>query len=323
MSNPTDIVIGIDGGASTTRVIVSDLRGNVLSHAQCGSSFAPKNPTATKNVQQTIRNALATANRRPQEVKSLVAGIAGYDRISDMIWVQPLTAAPGIICTRHHLNDAMVAHSGAFLGEPGIIVIGGSGCIILGITEAGRQIRNYDFLHYAPGGARFLGLNVMHEALAGNIDPSDENLIQKILAHWQAPTLEKIRERGAAGFMAHPIELDNTLRTLAPTITAAASGGSRLAQRVCDNAIEQIVVGVKMIAPLFAQQPPPTALIGSVANSDYFKKNLSRKLSEANCQPIEPRLSPTAGAVLMALKKLNVGIDDQVIENLRKNPQAR
>jgi glucosamine kinase len=317
MSNPRDIVIGIDGGGSTTRAIASDLHGNVLGHAQGGSSFAAKDPAATLNVQQTINTALAMANRQPSDIKSLVAGVAGYDRKSDLIWVEKLTAVPGILCQRFHVNDALVAHSGAFVAETGIVIIAGSGCIIFGITPGGRQIRNYDFLHYAPAAARFLGLEAMHELLAGNLDPSDENLTRQILQHWQAPTLEKFRETGSAGFVANPIERDNKLSTLAPTITAAAGDGSRLAQRVCDRAIFQIVIGVQLLSPLFATQPVSTALVGSVANSDYFKKNLSQRLREANCNVIEPRLSPTAGAVLLALRQLNVPIDEQVINNLQ------
>jgi glucosamine kinase len=318
MSNPTDIVIGIDGGASTTRVIVSDLHGNVLGHGMGGSCFSPQYANAAKNVQQAIEKALVMADRRARDVKSLTAGIAGYDRISDIVWVKTLTALAGIACPCQHVNDALVAHSGAFVSELGIVIIAGSGCILFGITPAGQHIRNYDFLHYAPAGSKLLGLYAMQEALAGNIDDSDQNLLRQILVHWRVPTLEKIREMGASGFMAQLPELDTTLRTLAPAITAAASKGSHLAQRVCNQAISITVLGVKIMSPLMPQ-PLSTALVGSVANSDYFKKHLSQALRDANCPVVEPRLPPTAGAVLLALKKLEVQIDDEVIDNLRKS----
>lgn len=43
----------------------------------------------------------------------------------------------GIDCLKQHVNDAVVAHSGALLKDPGIIVISGTGSIIYALTEEG------------------------------------------------------------------------------------------------------------------------------------------------------------------------------------------
>ena len=40
-----------------------------------------------------------------------------------------------------------VAWAGALTLQPGIIVIAGTGCIVFGVTETGREVRNYSFEH--------------------------------------------------------------------------------------------------------------------------------------------------------------------------------
>jgi glucosamine kinase len=67
----------------------------------------------------------------------VVIGIVGYDTPSDLNWIAPLTKLPELTCPVWHVNDAVSAHSGALMGRSGIIVIAGTGSIIVGITEDG------------------------------------------------------------------------------------------------------------------------------------------------------------------------------------------
>lgn len=48
------------------------------------------------------------------------------------------------------VSDAVVAHVGAFRGDPGIVAICGTGSLVFGVTAAGEQISNYECVHYAP-----------------------------------------------------------------------------------------------------------------------------------------------------------------------------
>lgn len=128
------VVIGIDGGGTHTRVMVSDLEGNVLSYIERGSASIYKDQHATQNVHEAITEALHMAGRTNKQVQALVAGIAGYDNPSDLDWITPLTDLPGFTFPKWHVNDAVSAHSGALMTQPGIVVIAGTGSIIVGIT---------------------------------------------------------------------------------------------------------------------------------------------------------------------------------------------
>ncbi|MEV5029942.1 N-acetylglucosamine kinase [Paenibacillus sp. LPE1-1-1.1] len=314
------VVIGIDGGGTHTRVMVCDLRGHVLSYIERGSASFYKDENAVQNVQGALADALRQANRAHDHVQALVAGVAGFDAPNDLEWITPLTELPGLTCPKWHVNDAVSAHAGALLGEPGIVVIAGTGSIIVGITEDGQFIRNYDFHHYAASAARFIAYDAVYEILAGNTDGTDQELVQAMLAHWQFSSIDGLAAAAKKGFAEDRRERDKQFGEFAPAITAAAAQGSSTAIRVCSRAVDQIKVGLELIAASFASSEVTVTFIGSVANSPYFLERLNERLLHGNRKQYrvaKPQLSPVIGSVLLALKNLNIPIASDVIENLR------
>ena len=317
------LVIGIDGGGTHTRVLVADLAGRVVACAAGGGASVKHEPRARKNVRQTIGEALSLAGAHPQDVIGLTAGIAGYDRPADLKWVSALTNVPGLRCARAHVNDAVVAHRGAFGGGSGIIVIAGTGSITFAINELGRQVRNFDFHHYAWSGAPALGREAVYEILAGHADSSDAALTERVMRHLGATTTGELRELGAGGFKPDRHERNRLFGQMAPIVTDSALQGSSLAQAICDRAIHQVIVGVRMIGGMFGRRPIPVALIGGVANSGYFKQCITARLhADDNYRVMTPQFSAAAGAVLMALASAGVTVNDAILSKLRQHPQA-
>ncbi|PYI57280.1 BadF/BadG/BcrA/BcrD ATPase family protein [Paenibacillus flagellatus] len=324
--NTSGVVIGMDGGGTHTRVMVADCEGNVLAYVEKGASSIRKDLQAMQNVREALEEALLQAGRDISEVMALTAGMAGLDSESDLEWVLPMTALDGLDCPKQHVNDAVVAHSGALLSEPGIIVISGTGSIIFAMNENGRAIRNYDAHHYAASAARFLSYDATFELLAGNVDDSDQDLVDEMLRFWEAPSVEELTQLALQGFVADRRERNRKFAQLAPAITEAAMGGSRLARTVCDRAVHQIVVGVEIVASRFSGSEVAVALIGSVVNSDYFQRQLTSALKTGNNKRyrlVPPVFSPVAGAVLMALKQLGLTPGQAVLQRLGQHPRSR
>ncbi|TFE24510.1 BadF/BadG/BcrA/BcrD ATPase family protein [Cohnella luojiensis] len=319
----SEVVIGIDGGGTYTRVMVSDLDGNVLSYIERGSASIYKDEQATLNVHEAIAEALHMTGRTSEQVQALAAGIAGYDNPSDLDWIIPLTDLPGLTCPKWHVNDAVSAHSGALMTQPGIVVIAGTGSIIAGITEDGQFIRNYDFHHYATSAARFISYDAVYETLAGHSNATDSNLIRLMLEHWNVSSISEFAAVAIRGFTEDRRERDKRFGEFAPFITAAAEHGSSVAVRVCNRAIDQMKVGIELIASSFISNEVAATFIGSVVNSPYFYRALSEQLSTAGSNKrytvVKPQFSPVAGSVLLALKNLNIPIDKAIINNLHKS----
>ncbi|MEF3306850.1 BadF/BadG/BcrA/BcrD ATPase family protein [Paenibacillus sp. GYB003] len=321
-----EVVIGIDGGGTHTRVMVADLEGNVLAYEENGASSINKDLQARQNVRQAIAEALRQAGRQAGRVKALTAGIAGYDSESDLEWVVPLTEVEGLDCPKWHVNDAVVAHSGALLSEPGIIVISGTGSILFAVTEEGRPVRNYDLRHYAASAARFLAYDATFELLAGRVDESDRTLARQLVAHWGLDSAPELASLALQGFADDHRERNRKFAELAPAITEAALHGSRLARTVCDRAADQIVVGVEMLAAYFSGPDVAVSLIGSVVRSPYFREKLAAELSAGRNKRYrlaDPAFSPVAGAVLMALKQAGAPIGAETLRRLGQHPRSR
>ncbi|MCK0473230.1 BadF/BadG/BcrA/BcrD ATPase family protein [Halalkalibacter sp. APA_J-10(15)] len=320
MSSQCKAVIGIDGGGSHTRVVVVDTEGNVRSYVERGASSIKKDLNAVTNAQQAIEEALFQASIDVKNVKGLTAGIAGLDSEEDYKWANELTRIEGLECSKWIVNDAVVAQSGAFLMKPGIVAISGTGSIIFAINEMGKSIRNYDFHHYAYSAARFLSYEAIFGVLSENTNKSDQLFIENVLSYWDLRTIDQLRSLGMRGFLADRRERDKYVGKMGPLVTEAAEGGSDLARRICDRAIEQLAVGIGILGSCFSSSSVSVACIGSVLTSPYMKKTLTEVLQKNNGKTYkvqEPILSSVSGAALMALVNSGVSIDQDMIAHLQ------
>jgi glucosamine kinase len=321
MSGNSGIVIGIDGGGTHTSIMAADFEGKVLAYVKTGGSSPRKDTNARSHVQKGVLQAVVDAGSELKDVKGLVAGLAGLDSEEDRSWAEELTEMSGLNCPRWHVNDAIVAHAGAFSNKPGVIVISGTGSILFAINEDGRHVRNYDFHHYAPSAARFLSYDAVFELLASNAEPSDQRFVRKVFDFWKVDSVSKLRDLGMEGFIEDRRERDRKFGDMGPLVTEAAVEGSALARKVCDRAIEAIVVGVKLLGSCFKSDEVPVAFIGSVASSAYIKNTLTSALIAASGKKFrikEPALPAVAGAVLMALQRCEVPVDERMAANLRE-----
>ncbi|SER23963.1 glucosamine kinase [Gracilibacillus ureilyticus] len=321
MSSRLDVVIGIDGGGTHTRVLIADLEGNKLSYTEKGASSIKKDLKAVENVHEAIREALSLASCEISNVKGITAGIAGLDSVEDYKWADELVSIEGLNCPKWIVNDAVIAQSGAFLMEPGIVVVSGTGSIIFAINESGKEIRNFDFHQYAYSAARFLSYDVIFEILSGNINHTDQHLVEAVLTYWNVKNINELRLLGLEGFIEDERERNRFFGRMGILVTEAANDGSDLAKRVCNRSIHQLVVGIEILGSCFSSDFVPVAYIGSVLASPYMKTVLTESLQQRSRKIYEvrdPVLSAVSGAVLMALTKLELPITEEIINRLKK-----
>ncbi|MCL2528175.1 MAG: hypothetical protein FWE42_07110 [Defluviitaleaceae bacterium] len=312
------VIVGIDGGGTYTRVAITDADGNLLSYIEYKGGVARrKNPNPKANIFNAIQEALKKAGCDLSHVMGLAAGIAEYDSEEDLVWIRELTKIDGLQCPVQHINDSVVANAGAHLLKPGIIAISGTGSIILGISETGQHIRNYDFCHYAATAARFLSYDCVHQIIAGNAEHSDASLVNAALSHFGAEDVPALSKVGGEGFLRDRMERDKHFGDFAPVITTAALQGSRLAMFICNKAASDIVTGIRLVGSCFASGSVPVALIGSVVNCEFIKKEVDRLLLEERQNKhyclVEPAVPPAFGAVIIAMQLCGINLSEKVL----------
>jgi glucosamine kinase len=312
------MVIGIDGGGTTTRALAVDMTGAALAYVETGGTNPQHNVDAQAQMHAAIRQVLTAASHQFADVMHLTAGIAGLNEPPDLSWAEQHTAVPGLTCPRVHLNDAEVAHAGAFGVGPGIIAIAGTGSIIFAVTHTGRRLTNDAFYHYAAA-ARHLAFTTMHHLLLGEAGLDDEGFLAQVLHYWQVPDLATLRE-----LVINQADEDNQHIKRAyggmATIITAAAATSPLARRMCDEVVRVLTEGVRLLGHCFAQLDVSVALVGSLARSQAICDTLAAVLARApeRCyHVVEPSLPPVAGAALLSLSHAGIPVDDTLRARLR------
>lgn len=318
-----DMVIGIDGGGTRTRVAVADLGGRVLGVAERGGASTEFNDpeTARRNLREGVRTALADAGRSSDDVSALTAGVAGLGSSRDYAETERALNIDALACEAHVVNDAVVAHIGALRGDPGIVAICGTGALVFGVTAGGNQVSNYDCLHYARAAAHNLGERALHALLSGEF-PTDWGLKDQLLDSWDCESMADLRAvvRDEGRFT--NASSGNPLDRVAPLVTTAAADGDVVARAICDDSIAEVLTGIRLVGG-FLDAPVAVAPAGSVLQSDYMSAELRRQCADADgYRVVEPAMSPVGGAVFNAINRMT-GADDTVVEQLTDHAVGR
>lgn len=203
---------------------------------------------------------------------------------------------------------------GAFGLGPGVMVVAGTGSMILGITRAGRRLRNASFLHYA-GGARHLSFDVVQHILAASrttvARPSgDDGLVNAALAHWNAADERGLYEAVVAEAGDDRDEVKRHYGAFAPVATRH-SATSPLAADALARLVDKTRVGIELVAAGFPGGPVPVVLEGGLVCSGEFRSMLEAAFTGGGsmCHPAAPMLAPAEGAALMALRSVGSTAD--------------
>ena len=156
--------LGVDGGQTSTTAVIGDQGGRVLGMGQGG----PSNHVSAANFIDAITASLraaysqagldATAARFASACLGFSGGPADKQAILDQ-----MLASDRILVT----DDAAIALSGALAGEPGIVVIAGTGSIAFGRNAQSRTARagGWGYLFGDEGGAFWIVREALRAAL--------------------------------------------------------------------------------------------------------------------------------------------------------------
>jgi N-acetylglucosamine kinase-like BadF-type ATPase len=309
MSRST-LVIGIDGGGSKTTALIADEQGHALAQIQ-GKATNPHVvgfDTAAVTLSQLIQGLCSDVRCDPAEIRSVVAGVAGVGREADRKRLREDLA--GILepdGIRLHTvgieTDARIALEAAFGGASGVILIAGTGSIVMGKTARGDivSVGGWGRILGDEGGGYFIG----REALMAVVQELDGRGSAGRLREFISRQLKwETRDQIIAA-----VYQDRTdLARLAPIVIEAAAANDLVAQRILQRAATLLVEQARVVVmQMGILKKVGLVMLGGLAAQDSLYANvlhlkIFKLLPQVDVRaPIHP---PANGAVQMALERL-------------------
>lgn len=307
-----ELVLGIDGGGTSTTCLVADTKGRVITKA-----FAPASNHRKSDLGEA-RNALANGfkeilkqiGKEQDEISfaSVCAGLAGVDTKDDAEVLRRLLT--DIINTEHLLvvNDGEIALAGALEDEHGILVISGTGSIIWANSKDGRRIRvgGWDYMLSDEGSGYDIGTRVLRAVAAAHDGRTEKTkLTDYVLEAFHAGNFNQL-----LGIIYHEEMTPQRISSLAPFADSAAADGDVVAEKVMTEAARELlklVESAARLSDLLDESFPIVPMGGVLQANGFFTKKFKEVTTESlpHAHFIEPHHTPAEGAVLLALRAIN------------------
>lgn len=286
------LFLGVDGGQSGTTAVIGDETGRILG---TGGGPACRHPGA-------FEEAIRTAGAAKVEFESACFGLSGG---------QPETeaAARAAVRARHYVftHDAAIALTGALGGEPGVIVIAGTGSTAFGRNAAGKEARagGWGYIYGDEGGAFDLVRGALRAALRQEEGwGSPTTLGELLLAATGARDANELMHRFYT-----PEFPRESVAALAPLVDRAAASGDAVAHELLNQAGQALatIVGVVRTRLFGPEKRVAITYSGGVFRSPAVlaRFRMLAELEDGICV-VEPQHSPAEGALITAYRTAGI-----------------
>lgn len=319
-------VLGMDGGGRKTYAVLSDENGAVLGAGESGASnweIAGEEGASTA-LAAAASAALDAAATSPDDVASVVLGLAGFDWSSDEERLTRLASgvAPG--APRRIVNDAFIALRAGTSESWGIAVIAGTGTVAVGRDPVGNEFRTIgEGRAFGDFGDEFdlseLAVSAVADQYTGR-GPATM-LTDMLLERLGEPSVETMLERLARQ---DPRFRAPELQNLTPMVLAATEAGDLVARTV----LERIGYALGEAAGVVARRlnlsnlPVEVVLAGGLFRTpnryllDELELGVRRTAPRAEIRQLTS--PPVVGAALMAMELAKVPITSNASARLRE-----
>ena len=302
-------VLGIDAGGTKTVCLLADDQGNIVAEARRGGANlqAAGELEVEKVLHQVMEEAIGDRAIVPA---TICLGIAGVDRPDDYAVVGAIMRRIGYKARVIIVNDALVALESGAPGQPGVVVISGTGSISYGRNAKGEAARSggWGYVLGDEGSGYWMGraalravlrqadrrgpVTVLSELLLTHFDvDAPQELIHKVYTTSQKPT---------------------AICSLAKCVQSAFTQGDAVAisiLRTAADELESFALSVARRLELVGQ-PFVFILAGGIFRAvPWLEEELERRLPVAAPGSWVRRLDrePAIGAVALALQEARGG----------------
>jgi N-acetylglucosamine kinase-like BadF-type ATPase len=297
------LYLGIDGGQSSTKALLADGAGRVIGRGRGGPCNHAGSAEGRAKFLDAIGDCLrqsfheAALDSNSAHFSSVCLGLSGGSEEKEA-YVKELIRSDRYKLT----HDAEIALLGGTGGEPGIIIIAGTGSIAFGRNAQMQTARagGWGYIFGDDGGGFDLARQTLRRILQYEEGWGPATILHKALLEVSAAE--------SANALLHRFynQFDRRqIASYAKLVTGAAMQGDRVAVEIISTAAHDLTRYVSGVhRQLFRNtETVPIVEVGGVFESDLLLAELKRSVNaELGCFVTGPLLSPAAGALLEALR---------------------
>jgi N-acetylglucosamine kinase-like BadF-type ATPase len=297
-------VLGIDAGGTKTVCLLAEEGGQVLAEARGpGANLQAAGELAVEKVlHDVMEEALGDRGVVPA---AICLGIAGVDRPDDAAVVRGIMKRIGYKARVLVVNDALVALEAGAPGQPGVVIISGTGSICYGRNAEGRAARSggWGYVLGDEGSGYWIG----RAALRAVLREADQRgpvtaLTPLLLAHFGVA-----RAQGLIHEVYHTTLKPPAIGALAKSVQAAFSEGDAVAIGILRGAADELEASALSVARRLGLVGTgfPFVLAGGIFRAvPWLEQELARRLPVASPRSHVILLDrePAVGAVALAIQ---------------------
>lgn len=320
---PNDrLFLAADAGATHTRALVATHSGQILGRGTAGpsNSYSVGKALASLNLRRAILSAVRSARAHPSHIAAAAIGSAsvGYDGAG----ATPIEREIRSIFPKSRLAvlaDVRIALEGALAGRPGVVIVCGTGSIILGKVANGRQIRTGGWgpLIGNEGSAEWVGREAVRRASqAADGTGPDTLLLTMLWRHFGLRSFAQIIDVIYARTMT-----SGEWGKLAPLVSQAAFAGDAVARDIFRIGARAVALQAASAVRRLHLRSALVSYQGAMFRTGPLMLNPLRaalRKEVPGAQLKAPILSPLGGAFLMAIESCRIPITPQTFARYRK-----
>ena len=298
-------LIGMDGGGTKTKCIITDINLNPIYETIGGASnfLVIGTETVSETIINLINDCTSSQKISADDIEAIVIGTTGGGRRNDAELLEKQISSDAkqksLVINKFRVeSDARIALEGAFSGKAGSILIAGTGSIMFGKDDKGEIHRVGGFGRYIGdegSGYRIgrIGLNAVARYFDGR---SKSTKIADLLE-------QEFSISNSEQLITEVYRNNFNIAAVAPLVFDAAESGDKIAQRILEDEANELMLHINAMKLKLNVQILKVSLIGSLlttANyfSYLFNEMVIRKFNDVKI--MEAEHSPEFGAALMA-----------------------
>ena len=266
MERLTIPLLAVDGGGTKCQVVFADRQKHVRGSGRAGACNYQGSGTeaAARELLKGIgsaalelKQALGSPQAEEIEVECAVFGMAGLDTEHDrsIIFAMVQQVLQQLHIRVKHLlveNDGLAVLLGATNGEPGVLVIAGTGSIAYGINEEGISARAGGWGHRVgdEGSGYWLGKQAIIAILRERTE--EENRLS--LAKWILPHLGLRQSEELFNWSYGPDYSVKKVGELSRLVSFAAAYGDEAARNILISAAEELFAAARSVIVSFGNE---------------------------------------------------------------------